>query len=51
VEYINQQLKYYRIAADPDALSDAEWTRGYAVLEHIRKEEAQQTWQTAAIPT
>jgi len=39
VQYINTQLQYYNICAEPDLLTDYEWALKYAILEDIRQNE------------
>jgi hypothetical protein len=40
--YINEQLRYYGICAQPEDLSDEEWLMKYAILEDIRGREKEE---------
>jgi hypothetical protein len=40
--YINEQLRYYGICTQPEALSDEEWALKYAILEDMRNREKQE---------
>lgn len=40
--YINEQLRYYGICAEPDKLSDVEWALKYVILENIRNREKEE---------
>jgi hypothetical protein len=40
--YINEQLRYYGVCAQPDTLSDEEWAVKYAILEDMRSREKEQ---------
>jgi hypothetical protein len=42
VAYINAELKYYGICAEPEKLSDWKWAETYAILEDIRQREKEE---------
>lgn len=48
--HINTQMRYYRVADDPDSLSDQEWALRYAILEDIRQKEKQTAQQQPNLP-
>lgn len=47
--YINEQLRYYGVCAQPEALSDEEWAIKYAILEDIRNREKEEIISTGAL--
>jgi hypothetical protein len=40
IAYIDTLLQYYLHIADPSVLSNEEWAMKWAILQHIRQEEA-----------
>jgi hypothetical protein len=47
--YINEQLQYYGICAQPEGLSDEEWSMKYAILEDIRGREKEEMISAGAL--
>jgi hypothetical protein len=47
--YINEQLRYYGICTQPEALDDEQWALKYAILEDMRGREKEEMISAGAL--